>query len=421
MDLYQYNLKAEIEAPATVVAGKTAKVVATITNEGENAVKDYTVTIKAGEKVLTTVLGSEELAPFAKDVIDVEYKTSVFDKAGDVTLTATVEYENDLNPDDDTATTIIKITESTAPKPEDFTATDKGDDGVDLTWGAPEVPDLTYVTESFETEGDMGGFTTIDADDDDYNWAQHLNTGSQNLSTKTGDGCVFSESYNNDTYTALTPDNWLVTPLAVLNGEFSFWACGQDKTYYGEHFAVFVSTTSATDPSAFTMVSEEFVATNDMTEYKVDLSAYAGQTGYIAIRHYNVTDMFVLVVDDITYAPAAPATSRVASAGPTSYNIYYEGNKIASVEGDKTSYTVPASQITAGSRTFGLTAVYADGSESKPVTSEVEVTTGIKQIATDGKPVDIYAIDGKLVRRQSKSFDGLKGLYIINGKKVLIK
>ena len=421
MDLYQYNLKAEIEAPATVVAGKTAKVVATITNEGENAVKDYTVTIKAGEKVLTTVLGSEELAPFAKDVIDVEYKTSVFDKAGDVTLTATVEYENDLNPDDDTATTIIKITESTAPKPEDFTATDKGDDGVDLTWGAPEVPDLTYVTESFETEGDMGGFTTIDADDDGYNWAQHLNTGSQNLSTKTGDGCVFSESYNNDTYTALTPDNWLVTPLAVLNGEFSFWACGQDKTYYGEHFAVFVSTTSATDPSAFTMVSEEFVATNDMTEYKVDLSAYAGQTGYIAIRHYNVTDMFVLVVDDITYAPAAPATSRVASAGPTSYNIYYEGNKIASVEGDKTSYTVPASQITAGSRTFGLTAVYADGSESKPVTSEVEVTTGIKQIATDGKPVDIYAIDGKLVRRQSKSFDGLKGLYIINGKKVLIK
>ena len=134
VDLYEYNLKAEISAPKSVVAGKSAKVVATVTNEGDNAAKDYTVTVKAGENVLTTVIGSDELAPFAKDEIEVEYETSIFDEAGDVNLTVTVDYENELYPDDNTANTIITVKEPAAAAPENLTATDKGVDGVDLAW-----------------------------------------------------------------------------------------------------------------------------------------------------------------------------------------------------------------------------------------------------------------------------------------------
>ena len=44
MDLFEYNLVADIKAPKSVVAGQKAKVVATVTNYGENAAKDYTVT-----------------------------------------------------------------------------------------------------------------------------------------------------------------------------------------------------------------------------------------------------------------------------------------------------------------------------------------------------------------------------------------
>ena len=36
-----------------------------------------------------------------------------------------------------------------------------------------------------------------------------------------------------------------------------------------------------------------------MTQHTADLSAYAGQTVYIAFRHYNVTDMFRLNLDDV--------------------------------------------------------------------------------------------------------------------------
>ena len=35
-------------------------------------------------------------------------------------------------------------------------------------------------------------------------------------------------------------------------------------------------------------------------QYSVDLTAYADQTGYVAIRHFNCSDEFLLLVDDIT-------------------------------------------------------------------------------------------------------------------------
>jgi hypothetical protein len=41
---------------------------------------------------------------------------------------------------------------------------------------------------------------------------------------------------------------------------------------------------------------------NNWYQYTVDLSDYFGQTGYVAIRHFNCTDMFILNVDDIRIA-----------------------------------------------------------------------------------------------------------------------
>ena len=48
-------------------------------------------------------------------------------------------------------------------------------------------------------------------------------------------------------------------------------------------------------------------------------------------------------------------------------------------------------------------------------------TTGIEAVTTS-EPLDIYTTDGRLVRRQAKSTEGLeKGVYIINGKKQIVK
>ena len=119
-----------------------------------------------------------------------------------------------------------------------------------------------------------------------------------------------------------------------------------------------------------------------------------------------------MVVDDISFTKA-PAL-------PVKYNIYVDQALIATVESDVTTYTVAADLLDEGAHTFAVTAVYANGLESKPAVVSFDVITGIQQLE-ESQPVDVYSVDGKLVRSQTKTLDDLKGVYIINGRGVILK
>jgi hypothetical protein len=193
------------------------------------------------------------------------------------------------------------VTSDATPAPTNVYADNVTISSADIYWDADETATSFNVkyrkspeAESFE-DGTLAGWTAVDADGDGFGWENGMVQG--NFSNHTGDGCLVSASYDNDTHTALTPDNWLISPQITLGGDISFYAKGQDASYCEEHFAVFVST-SGTDPENFVQVSEEFVATEEYVLYSVDLSDYSGQ-GYVAIRHFNVTDMFYLNIDDI--------------------------------------------------------------------------------------------------------------------------
>ncbi|MCH5177258.1 MAG: choice-of-anchor J domain-containing protein [Prevotellaceae bacterium] len=416
LDLYQYDLSVAVDAPKSVQAGKAATITATVKNEGENAASGYTVTIKAGDETLLTETASEALAPFTTAEFTAELATTIFDDAADVTITATVTYTNDLNPDNDAAETIISVKESTAAPVTDVVAAAVEDvSSILVSWTAPDLDAVQAeeVTESFE-EG-TGGWTFIDADGDGFNWEYHYNTHETgtDITAHTGEGTVHSASYDNDTQRALTPDNWLVSPDAVLDGTFKFWAVGQDADYCKEHFQVYVSTESATDVSTFEPVSAEFVATGEYKEYTADLSSYAGAAGWIAIRHFNVTDEFELVVDDITFL------AGTGSVEIDHFNIYLDGELVATATADEVTATLE--DVADGSHTVAVSVVYTNGQESKPVEATVSVATGLNKITVVTQPVDVYTLDGKLVRKQTTSFDGLKGVYIVGGNKVLLK
>ena len=172
---------------------------------------------------------------------------------------------------------------------------------------------------SFEDdfENGLGNWTTIDADGDGFVWQSHINTGESNFNTHSGVGVAYSESYSFDEGAALTPDNYLVSPQVELGHTISFWACAQDAAYAAEHFGVAVSTTGNTNAADFTTIQEWTMTAKSMGGktgasrsgnreagtyylYTVDLSEYAGQMGYIAIRHFGCTDMFYLNIDDFT-------------------------------------------------------------------------------------------------------------------------
>ena len=161
----------------------------------------------------------------------------------------------------------------------------------------------------------MQGWTTIDADGDGFTWMLASEVMGTGYGHNASNDCVLSQSYSNS-YGPLTPDNYLVSPQVPLGGVITFYACAQDASYAAEHFGVAVSTTNNTSASAFTTIQQWTMTAKDgakaprgMNEqgtwyqFTVDLSAYSGN-GYVAIRHFNCTDMFYLDVDDILIGDA---------------------------------------------------------------------------------------------------------------------
>ncbi len=404
-DFLDDDLAVSASTPENVVAGTAAPIIVTVENVGLKAAAGYTVSVKAGEDELLSETVEDELMPFAKKEFMTQLSTTVFDEGRVADLVVTVDYAADQNNDNNGVAGGITIVEAEGAAPEELVATES-EDGIELTWTAPASAAEEY-TEDFENG--PGEFTQIDGNADGYGWV-YMNQ--DELMSHSGTGALQSYSYVPGVG-AVYVDNWVVTPLAILDGTFSFWAAAQDGDWPDEHFAVFVSTTGNASADDFQQVSEEFVATGFSTEYTVDLSSFAGQTGYIAIRHFNTYDQFALVVDDISFIKAPVV--------PVGYNIYVDQQLIATVDGATTTYTVEMPSSGEGEYTIAVTAVYANGKESKPATATLTVTTDISQIAADGKPVDIYSLDGKLLRRQATTLDGLNGIYIVNGKAVMVK
>ena len=215
----------------------------------------------------------------------------------------------------------------------------------------PPTPGATVYDFDDDT---MMGWTSIDADGDGNGWVSSANPGIYHNSgvslSGTGhnesEAYVISGSYANQTQQALTPDNFLVAPAQISaqdGASISFYACAQDASYAAEHFGVAVSTTGHTSGNDFTTIQEwTMTAKNAPAEeshrevrgtrqgawynYSVDLSSYAGQDIWVAIRHFNCTDMFILNVDDITLYDGSAKGGVRANREFVSYNLYRRNN-----------------------------------------------------------------------------------------------
>ena len=198
-----------------------------------------------------------------------------------------------------------------------------------------------YETNTYDFEdGTLQGWTTIDADGDGFDWYNYYGWGHND-----SDHFATSESYDSASGTALTPDNYLVSPQVELGGSISFWACAMDEDYPEEHFGVAVSTTNKTNPSAFTMLNEWTITAkrvddrsqSEWLQYTVDLSAYAGHTGYVAIRHFGCTDQYLLNIDDIEITLGATGVSEQNEMALSLYpNPAGESLRIEGLEADAT-------------------------------------------------------------------------------------
>ena len=278
-------------------------------------------------------------------------------------------------------------TEPTAPTevtvdPAATTATVEWSDFDDSEWNLRYRvynPDADPEAQAFfwDFEDGMGDWTSIDADGDGEGW--YLNDPLAE-GYDPGDGlCLFgTRSATSASYDAgvLYPDNWLVSPQVVLDGQLSFWAAGQDPDWAEEVFAVYVTTGDPNDLDGYVKISEDITATSPIREYTFDLSNFAGQEGYVAFRHYNVSDMYRLNIDNVGIGTQSAPAPWIVVNGLTdnSYTIENLANgttyevQVQAVNGDATSEWTESTIFTT-SNEQPITVVYVYGYES-PVEGE---------------------------------------------------
>ena len=171
----------------------------------------------------------------------------------------------------------------------------------------------------FETDPFAEGWTIRDDDGDGYNW-EWMDASDSDYNVYEGTHCMASASYQNSAFgggTALTPDNWLISPAFTAGSTVTFWYAGQDPSYAAETFGVYVIANGTT--------SDElgyFTASNTYQQGSVDISDFAGQTVQVAFRHYDITDMFRLNLDlvevsgggSIPNTPVPPTDAPITDA-----------------------------------------------------------------------------------------------------------
>ncbi len=238
-------------------------------------------------------------------------------------------------------------------------------------------------SENFDS-GMPTGWTQIDANNDNYGWEHSSNPASyfvagtdlsgsgHNSST----GFVLSGSYSNVSQTAITPDNWLITPAITLTGnaDLSFYVCGQDANYSAEHYGVYITTGAGTSTSEFTLLFEETLDANGGSRVQgawghktYSLASYTGQTVRIAFRHFNCNNEFVLNLDDVEVLAQPTDPTIIAAASTIDFGTIASGST-ANATVNVTAYNLTAGvtatttapfAVSADGTTFGTTATIA--------------------------------------------------------------
>ena len=180
----------------------------------------------------------------------------------------------------------------------------------------------------FDTTLAVDGWTTIDYNNDGHTWNTNPYGTSGIPAHNSSAHFVGSSSYVGSPSGDITPDDFLVSPRITLTGSavLSWWHRVAASGYPADHYSVYVSTTGNT-AADFLATTPVFSCTPNSNDYNiwnqqmVDLTAYAGDTIYIAFRHHNCFGQFAILIDDLEVAPfTSPWTVRDTMPWSTNFD-----------------------------------------------------------------------------------------------------
>ena len=273
-------------------------------------------------------------------------------------------------------------------------------------------------------ENGLVNWTLVDADNDGNNWMGTYNTGwSGELPAQDGSEAAFSQSFIN--YVGpLTPDNWMISTEFTVPAEdavLSWYHSASDVEWNEENYSVYVG--HGNDPSGYTEVVYNGYPTNTVQgEYQnvtVDLSAYAGQDIQIAFRHHNVSDMYILLLDNVVVSgagdvppvtPTPDVTPTPPPAGDLDEALNVEGGTLTFTNDEVYPWEVRDNYAASGNA--GVV------SSSSTVTTTVELAEGEALYfdwsvsSESGWDKLIFSVDGTAVRNISGEVDWTQFYYV---------
>ncbi|MBQ9587651.1 MAG: choice-of-anchor J domain-containing protein [Bacteroidales bacterium] len=234
--------------------------------------------------------------------------------------------------------------------------------------------------------------STHDADADGYGWVLLSNMISGDAISSyvhSGSDALASASYINNVG-ALTPDNWVVLPKVHIptgGATITWWDKGLDANYANEYYSVMIS--SATGATTdFTTELWSGITTDSWRQCTASIENFDNQDVYIAFRHHNVSDMYWLLIDDISItsgfdlqvsingpsvvAPYEPATFTAIGAAGATYTWTFEGAAPSTATGQ----TVTTSWNSEGSYMVTVTAMLNGDVVSDTITVTVAESQG---------------------------------------------
>lgn len=168
--------------------------------------------------------------------------------------------------------------------------------------GVPVKGDQIAFWNFDENTLDEDGWTVVDADGDGKNWTRYYGGSSNSYSPSY---VISSASWDS---TALAPDNWAITPAVEIpeDGAYLTYYTKNQGSTWAETYRVYVG--SSNDIDSMEPITDDLTH-YDQTAYEkqtLDLADYAGETIYIAFRHYNVSNMYRFYIDDVAVNAGEP-------------------------------------------------------------------------------------------------------------------